>query len=106
MSFHPGKCHVLSHTRSKKPLTYTYTLHGQTLGRVPSTNYLGITTQDNGEWKEHINALSTKGNKLLGFLRRNMKISNKRAKQQAYQMMVRQPIECVNHLGPLPPDRC
>ena len=93
MSFHPVKCLVLRSTRSKKPINTTYQLHGQVLSIVPSTIYLGLTIQDDGEWKNQINNLETKGNQLLGFLWRNMKINNKQAKQEAYKMLIRQPIE-------------
>ena len=55
--------------------------------------YLGTTIQDNGEWKDHVNQQAAKGNKVLGFLRRNMRIQNKKAKEQAYMMLVRQPLE-------------
>ena len=93
MSFHPGKCLVLRHSRSKTPIITSYTLHSQTLDTTPSTKYLGTTIQDNGEWKNHINQQAAKGNKVLGFLRRNMRIQNKKAKAEAYMMLVRQPLE-------------
>ena len=91
--FHPVKCLVLRHTRSKKPIETIYKLHGQVLSIVPSTVYLGLTIQDDGEWKKHIDNIESKGNQLLGFLRRNMRIDNKQAKQEAYKMLIRQPIE-------------
>jgi hypothetical protein len=31
MAFHPDKCNVLSITRNKTPITYSYTLHGHQL---------------------------------------------------------------------------
>ena len=93
MSFHPGKCLVLRHSRSKTPIITSYSLHSQTLEVTPSTKYLGTIVQDDGEWREHVTQLTSKGNKTLGFLRRNMKIENKKAKEQAYMMLVRQPLE-------------
>ena len=93
MSFHPGKCLVLRHSRSKTPIITSYSLHSQTLDTTPSTKYLGTIVQDDGEWKEQVNQLTSKGNKTLGFLRRNMKIENIKAKEQAYMMLVRQPLE-------------
>ena len=93
MSFHPDKCLVLRHSRSRTPIITPYILHGQTLDTTPSTKYLGATIQDDGEWKEHINQQATKGNKLLGFLRRNIKIDNKKAKEELYMMLIQQPLE-------------
>ena len=65
---------------------------GGPLGSKP-TKYLGTIAQDDGEWREHVTQLTSKGNKTLGFMRRNMKIENKKAKEQAYMMLVRQPLE-------------
>ena len=93
MSFHPDKCHVLVFDRSKEMIKTNYTLHGQTLGQVSSTKYLGITIQDNGEWQEHINIQAAKGNQLLGFLRRNLRVENITAKQQAFKMLIRPTLE-------------
>ena len=98
MSFHPDKCLVLRHCRSRTPIITSYSLHGQTLETVPSSKYLGAIVQDDGEWKEHINQLAAKGNKLLGFVRRNMKIDNKQAKEQAYKMIIRQPLEYASSI--------
>ena len=85
--------YYLCHSRRKDPIITEYQLHGQVLSTVPSTNYLGLTIQDDGEWREHINHLESKGNKMLGFLKRNLKIDNKSAKIEGYKMLVRQPIE-------------
>lgn len=93
MSFHPDKCFVLVIKRSKEIITTNYTLHGQTLAQVSSTKYLGITIQDNGEWQEHINTQAAKGNQLLGFLRRNLRVENITAKQQAFKMLIRPALE-------------
>ena len=41
-----------------------------------AAKYLGINTQDNLSWGLHIDTITNKANKILGFLRRNLKIGN------------------------------
>ena len=93
MAFHALKCIVLTACRGKDPIIADYKLHGQTLERVRSTGYLGLTIQSDGQWTEHIEAIALKGNRLLGFLRRNLKIGSKAIKEQAYKMLLRPCLE-------------
>ena len=67
MSFHPVKCLVLRHTRSKKPIETNYTLHGQVLGIVPSTVYLGLTIQDDGDRKSILTTSKVKATNFWAF---------------------------------------
>ena len=93
MEFHALKCNAMTCTRSKEPITADYILHGQVLERVESTGYLGVTIQKDGQWSEHIDSVALKGNRLLGFLRRNLRIGSKTIKEQAYKMLVRPSLE-------------
>ena len=70
MAFHPNKCNVLSITRNKTPIKYSYTLHvhGHQLEYVDKAKYLGVTIQSDLKWDSHINSITTKANKTLGFL--------------------------------------
>jgi hypothetical protein len=45
------------------------------------------------QWDQHINNITAKANKTLGFLRRNLKIPSIRIKEQAYQTLVRPSVE-------------
>ena len=93
MEFHALKCNVMTCSRSQDIIKADYKLHGQTLERVTSAGYLGLNIQQDGQWSEHIDSLSQKGNRLLGFLRRNLKIGSKYVKEQAYKMLVRPSLE-------------
>ena len=93
MAFHPDKCSVLSVTNKKQPIQHNYILHNHTLESVSSATYLGITVQSNLKWDKHINDITSKGNKALGFLKRNLQTSNQQIKTQAYQALVRPKIE-------------
>ena len=55
--------------------------------------YLGVTIQSDLKWDSHINNITSKANKTLGFLQRNMNISSTKVKEQAYKSLVRPPLE-------------
>ena len=89
MEFHPGKCQVIRITKSLKPKDTAYYLHGHKLEVVSSTKYLGLTIQQDLKWNTHINQVVNKGNRTLGMLKRNLKISSPSIKTMAYRGLVR-----------------
>ena len=89
MAFHPDKCSTLRISRARKPITPSYTLQGHTLGTEDSTRYLGTDLQSKLSWNRHIDQVVKKGNSVLGFLRRNLKVSNGATKTSAYFSLVR-----------------
>ena len=93
MEFHPHKCTTLRCTHSPTPREYDYVLHGHTLSTVSSTKYLGVTLHSKLDWDEHVNAICSKANSTLGFLRRNLRISSARMKEKAYKSFVRPLLE-------------
>jgi hypothetical protein len=93
MKFHPDKCNVLRVTNKTKKTEANYHLHGHTLELVTSAKYLGLTITNKLQWDQHINNITAKANKTLGFLRRNLKIPSIRIKEQAYQTLVRPLVE-------------
>ena len=93
MEFHPQKCSTMSATKTDEKLDPAYSLHGHTLENVSTTKYLGITIQDNLKWENHITSTCNKANRTLGFLRRNLRIGNKKTKEKAYKSLVRPILE-------------
>ena len=93
MVFHPDKCNVLSITWNKTPIKYSYTLHGHQLEHADKAKYLGVTIQSDLKWDSHINSITTKASKTLGFFRRNINISSTTVKEQAYKSLVRSSLE-------------
>jgi hypothetical protein len=71
MEFHPGKCNSMSITRARSQFEHRYTLNGHILEDVKEVKYLGLTLSSNLTWNTHIGNITSKANKLLGFLRRN-----------------------------------
>ena len=67
----------------------SYELHGHTLDSISSAKYLGITIQQDIDWDNHINNVANKANRMLGFLRRNLKINSSDIKDRAYKAFVR-----------------
>jgi hypothetical protein len=81
MSFNAKKCQVIRITpKNRPPLPTTYKLHGHTLDTVDASKYLGVTISNNLTWDRHIDNTIGKGNKTLGFIRRNLKDCTKPVK--------------------------
>lgn len=77
----------------KKETNYTYHLHGEQPESTKEIKYLGITITENLKWKQHIANVSNKANQILGFVRRNLKTTNKRLKDLAYKAFIRPLLE-------------
>jgi hypothetical protein len=101
MQFHPEKCISLSVTRSQTPFHASYILKGHTLESVTAAKYLGITISKDMNWDTHINNITSKANKIIGFLRRNLPIQNTETKTLEYKSMVRSNLEyCASVWSP------
>ena len=63
--------------------------------------YLGITIHKQASWDSHINAITAKANKTLGFLRQNLKISSPQRREKAYLALVRPILEYASSVWEL-----
>ena len=88
MVFQLDKCNVLRATRRKCPVSNSYSLKGYQLEEVTTTKYLGVDMSNNLLWKAYIYRIVKKANSTLGFLQRNLRISNTDAKAAAFQALV------------------
>ena len=68
-------------------------LHNQVLENVSPVKYLGITVTDDLDWSQHINNVTSKGTKTLGFLRRHLTLAPKVTKVAKYKDLVRPQLE-------------
>ena len=89
MKFHPDKCNVLHVTHRRNPIETSYNLHGHTLEAVTSAKYIGVSILNNLKWDSHITNISDKANRTLGSLIRNLRVSSRKTKSQAYFGLVR-----------------
>ena len=76
MELHLHRCSVFRITRKKTIHRYPNTLHGQILAEETNTKYPVVTIVENMMWNTHIEQPAAKENKKLGFLKRNLKVSN------------------------------
>ena len=60
-------------SRNQTLISTQYELSGLVHKEVKDAKYLGVTVSDDLEWTKHINAIATKANSKLSFLRRNLK---------------------------------
>ena len=93
MKFNPEKCYVINISKKPKPNLFKYKLHDHTLETVKDSKYLGVTMCNDLDWGVHINNISAKANKTLGFLRRNMKHCSQKVKTLTYTSLVRPVLE-------------
>ena len=84
---------MINLTRKRKPIVAEYTLKEEPLENVKVASYLGVQLADNLTWHNHIAKVAAKGNKTLGFVRRNIKTSSINTKTLAYQTLVRPTVE-------------
>ena len=94
MSFNPSKCSVMNITRNQ-PITppANYTLHNQKLETTKNSKYLGVVLSDDMTWTEHVDGVAARGNRTVGFLRRNFSSCTTQVKAATYTTMVRPVLE-------------
>ena len=56
---------------------------------MTSAKYLGITVQQEISWDNHIDDITAKASRTLGFLRRNLTISSIELREKAHLVFVR-----------------
>ena len=97
MHFNPAKCYIMSTCPNKALGPHLYSLCGSVLAKVENTKYLGITISEDLQWHEHVATTSANTNKVLEFLRRNLRGCPKNLKQLAYFSLIRSKLEyaCV-----------
>ena len=97
MHFNPSKCQVMHICKSPNLIKTQYVLHGQVLEAVEHAKYLGLDIGNKLNWNHHIQNVTTKANKTLGYLRRNIRTKHKGIRQTAYQTLVRPQVEYASH---------
>ena len=84
---------VIRTAKLRVPFQSQYTLHGQTLESVDSAKYLVVTISQDLNWNKHINNITGKANRTLGFIKSIVKTNNESVKELAYKTLVRPQVE-------------
>ena len=88
MEFNPSKSNVIWVTRRRTLFKFQYKLQGKVLEAVDTTKYLEIYLSHDLRWNDHVNEITTKPNKTLNFLRRNLGTCLAKSKERAYRAPV------------------
>jgi hypothetical protein len=90
LDFNSSKCKVLTITRKKSPLTYTYQMNSKAVSRVEKEKDLGVCVNSNLSWNVHIFTITAKRNKMLGLLKRTCPLlANTTVRWMLYLTLVR-----------------
>ena len=98
MHFNPSKCHAMHISRAQNPIQTPYVLHGQVLEAVDHAKYIGLEISHDLKWNYHVQNVTTKANRTLGYIRRNIFTKHKGIRQTAYQTLVRPQLEYASHV--------
>ena len=79
---------MLRVTRSRSPVLHVYSMKGHILQAESHSKYLGVDLTAGLSWNTHIDRVVKKGNSMLGFLQRNLRINNQYTKASAYFSLV------------------
>ena len=93
MKFNVDKCVVMNFGTLKNKSKYEYKMNNQTLEVAKHNPYLGVELSDNMKYNLHINTITSKASRVLGFVKRNLKHCPKTVKERPHQSLVRPKLE-------------
>ena len=93
MKFNLNKCFVLKVTNARKPKSHSYILNNTKLTETDSHTYLGVELSKNLKWNKHVDRVTAKSNRTLGFIKRNLNKCTEDIKSLAYCSLVRPSLE-------------
>lgn len=70
MKFNLHVCEFVRVTQKKSPLLSSYFIENHTISQTGTETDLGVVVNDNLKWCSHISSITSKANKMLGFLYR------------------------------------
>ena len=93
MTLNSSKCVMLRVSRSVNDVNFSYEMMGRPPESDKSKKYLGVEINRTVSWNKHISAITGKGNRALGFIRRNLHNCPEEVKKQVYYSLVRPHLE-------------
>ena len=85
-------------SKDQKTVDFDYNINEQTLETVASNQYLGAELTNTMPWDKQVQKVVAKGNKALGFIRRNVGSCPEEVKKQAYLALVRPHLEHIQQI--------
>lgn len=70
LPFNVNKCSIMTYSRAKNPKLHVYTMKGSILKRNKEIKDLGILFQPDLSFKNHVDCITSRSYKLLGFIKR------------------------------------
>ena len=90
MQFNTSKCEVLCVSHACTQIPFTHVLNGAPLTETDHARYLvGTHISKDLKWNKHIDVITAKAIRSLGFLKRNLKVSSSSLREKAYIGFVR-----------------
>ncbi|CAB4036156.1 Hypothetical predicted protein, partial [Paramuricea clavata] len=90
MDLNQTKCVAMHFSRIAQPMITQYTISDTPVLQSSSQKDLGITTTNDLKWNKQVQEISTKANKMLGFVKRTaFDIRQRRVRKVLYLTMVR-----------------
>ena len=96
--FNKSKFYVIHMSRKKHSIGTLYYLQDTPLEISTKQRYLGVDLSNDLNWSHPINSITTRANKTLSLLRRNLKSCSPYIKNIAYKTLVRPQLE---HCSPI-----
>ena len=99
LDFNDSKCKVLTITKRKLPLTYAYHMNSKELSLVHKEKDLGVYINDNLSSHNHVDAITAKGNKMLGMLKRTCPLlTDTTVRRTLYLTLVKSQLSYANEV--------
>ena len=93
MLFNIQKCEFLRITNKTNFVHFLYALHNEAMREVTHAKYLGVTIDSKLSWSKHILEITTKANKVKGFLQHNLRSCPISVKANCYKSLVKPILE-------------
>ena len=84
MKFNTEKCHAKRIILCHHTIHADYHLGGCTLSMVTQYPYRGVTISNTVSWQNHINNITSRTNRVLGLIERNLRGTSQKLRKQAY----------------------
>ena len=88
MQFNTSKCEVLRVSRACTQIPFTHVLDSAPLTETDHAKYLGTHISKDLKWNKHIDVITAKAIRSLGFQKRNLKVSSSSLREKAYMGFV------------------